>query len=88
MFKQGAQALRAWIRDGSALARALAREELRRAGFVPREDMERLETALARLEQEMAALRRARARQQAISAEADLDVDLELEGDDGTGDGA
>lgn len=86
MFKQGAQALRAWIKDGSALARALAREELRRAGFVPREDMERLETALARLEQEMAALRRARARQQAISAEADLD--LELGEDDGTGDGA
>lgn len=84
MLKQGSRALLAWGRDGAALARALAKEELRRAGFVPRDEMERLEATLARLEQEVAALRQGKTGQQ----EAPAEPILETEGEDGTGDGA
>ena len=84
MLKQGSRALLAWGRDGAALARALAKEELRRAGFVPRDEMERLEATLARLEQEVAALRQEKAGQREDPAEPVL----ETEEEDGTGDGA
>ncbi len=86
---KGARALRSWVRDGAALTRALAKEELRRAGFVPRDEMERLEAALLRLEREVARLRQDKAGQHgAACAAASSGMAVAAEEDDGTGDGA
>ena len=87
---KGARALRSWFRDGAALARALAKEELRRAGFVPRDEMARLEATLLRLEGEVARLRQDKAGQHgtAGAAQAGADVAAATDEDDGTGDGA